>query len=208
MHADPDLLFDGPSDASRTIALAHGAGQGMSTPFMDFFATRLAERGFRVGRFEFPYMVAQWASGQRKPPDPEPVLRETWLKVVAMLGAKGLVIGGKSLGGLIASLIADEAGVEGLVCLGYPFHPLGQPDRLRVERLQKIQTPTLIVQGERDTFGSRQEVAAYNLSSAIRVRWIEDGNHSFTPRQRSGRTEEQNWEAALKEIESFLASLG
>jgi predicted alpha/beta-hydrolase family hydrolase len=208
MHADPDLLFDGPSDASRTIVLAHGAGQGMSTPFMDFFATRLADRGFRVGRFEFPYMAAQWASGQRKPPDSEPVLRETWLKVVDMLGAKGLVIGGKSLGGRIASLVADEAGVAGLVCLGYPFHPVDEPDRQRVEHLRTIKTPTLIVQGERDPFGSQEEVAAYKLSPAVRVRWIEDGNHSFKPRKRSGRTEEQSWEAALNEIASFLASLG
>jgi predicted alpha/beta-hydrolase family hydrolase len=205
---DPELILEGPPDAPWSIALAHGAGQGMSTPFMDFFATRLADRGFRVGRFEFPYMASFRKTGQKKPPDREPVLRETWLKVVDVLGAKGLVIGGKSLGGRIASLVADEAGVAGLVCLGYPFHPVDEPDRQRVEHFQKIKTPTLIVQGERDPFGSQEEVAAYKLSPAVRVRWIEDGNHSFKPRQRSGRTEEQSWEAALHEIESFVASLG
>jgi len=73
--------------------------------------------------------------GKRKPPDREPVLRETWLRVVELVGRKNLVIGGKSMGGRMASLIADEAGVAGLVCLGYPFHPVGQPDRLRVQHL-------------------------------------------------------------------------
>jgi uncharacterized protein len=106
--AAPDLLFDRPAGASRTIALAHGAG--MDTPFMKLFAKGLAQRGYRVARFEFPYMAAKRATGKQKPPDGEPVLRETWLRVIGMLGAEGLVIGGKSMGGSIASLVADEAG--------------------------------------------------------------------------------------------------
>jgi hypothetical protein len=201
-----DWLFDGPEDASRIVALAHGAGAGMDTPFMSFFARQLAGRGFRVIRFEFPYMAGRRA-GKRRPPDREPVLRETWLKVIDTLHAGRLVIGGKSMGGRIASLVADEAGVAGLICLGYPFHPVGQPERLRVTHLQAIQTPTLIVQGERDPFGGREEVAAYDLSPAIQLSWLEDGDHSFKPRKTSGRTLQENWEAALAKIESFLASL-
>jgi uncharacterized protein len=204
LPADLELLFDGPKGASMTIALAHGAGAGMDTPFMDFFASGLAERGFRVVRFEFPYMSAFRRTGKRKPPDREPVLRETWLTVVNMLSRKHLVIGGKSMGGRIASLIADDAHVAGLVCLGYPLHPAGKPDRLRVEHLQTIQTSTLIVQGERDPFGSRDEVLGYQLSPAIRVTWIEDGDHGFKPRKAAGRTEQQNWEAAIGEIVTFL----
>jgi predicted alpha/beta-hydrolase family hydrolase len=115
--------------------LAHGAGAGMDTPFMDFFAKGLGECGFRVARFEFPYMASQRRAGKRKPPDRESVLRETWLNVVENLGPEGLVIGGKSMGGRIASLVADEAGVAGLVCLGCPFHPVGKPSQLRVEHL-------------------------------------------------------------------------
>ena len=207
MPADPELLFDGHADGARTIALAHGAGAGMDSPFMDFFATGLGKRGFRVVRFEYPYMTAQRITGQRKPPDREPVLRETWLKVVEKLGREGLIIGGKSMGGRIASLIADEASVAGLVCLGYPFHPVGKPDQLRVEHLGTIKTPTLIVQGERDPFGNREEVARYKLSSAVRVAWLDDGDHSFKPRKTSGRTEQQNWEAALDEIVTFLETL-
>jgi predicted alpha/beta-hydrolase family hydrolase len=208
MPSDSDLLFDGPVDAARTIILAHGGGAAMDTPFMAFFAAGLGKRGLRVVRFEFPYMASQRSTGKRKPPDRQDVLQTTWLRVVEKLGPKGLVIGGKSMGGRIASLIAAEAGVAGLVCLGYPFHPVGKPDQLRVQHLEKIKTPTLILQGERDPFGSREEVVAYKLSRRIRLAWLTDGDHSFKPRKSSGRTEEQNWEEALEEIERFNARLG
>ena len=125
-----DLLIDGPKRAKQSIALAHGAGAAMDSEFMEFFAKGLAKEGFRVVRFEFPYMAERRKSGTSKPPDREPVLRETWLRVIASLGAENLLIGGKSMGGRIASLIADEAGVAGLVCLGYPFHPTGKPEKL------------------------------------------------------------------------------
>ena len=178
---------------------------------MNFFAAGLADRGYRVARFEFPYMASKRSTGKGKPPDREPVLRATWLRVIEMVREEAssrkqskLVIGGKSMGGRIASLIADEAGVDGLVCLGYPFHPVGKPDKLRVEHLGKIKTPTLIVQGERDPFGSRDEVETYKLSSAIQVKWIGDGDHSYKPRKSSGRTEKQNCEHALDEIAVFL----
>jgi predicted alpha/beta-hydrolase family hydrolase len=207
LPADPDLLFDGPAAASRTVALAHGAGAAMDSPFLEFFAKGLGSRGFRVARFEYPYMAAKRFTGTSKPPDREPVLRDTWLNVIGKLGREGLVIGGKSMGGRIASLVADEAGVAGLTCLGYPFHPTGKPDQLRVEHLRTIKTPTLIVQGERDPFGTRNEVARYKLSKAVRVAWITDGDHSFKPRKSSGRTDPQNWEAALGEIAAFLATL-
>lgn len=206
MPSNPDLLVDGQKKAKRTIVLAHGAGAAMDTPFMDYFAKGLADRGFRVVRFEFPYMAAKRRTGKSKPPDREPVLRETWLKVVEKLGDEGLVIGGKSMGGRIASLVADEAGVAGLVCLGYPFHPVGKPDKLRVEHLQTIRTPTLILQGERDPFGGREEVVKYKLSRAVRVEWIKDGDHSFKPRKSSGTTEAENWQAAIDEILAFLGS--
>ena len=204
MRSDLELLFDGPPSARTTVALAHGAGAPMDSPFMEFFAKGLGKHGFRVARFEFPYMATKRATGKGRPPDREPVLRSTWLQVVEALGAKGLVIGGKSMGGRIASLVADEACVAGLVCLGYPFHPVGKPDRLRVEHLRTIKTPTLILQGERDPFGSGEEVGEYKLSRAVKIRWIEDGDHSFKPRKSSGRTERGNWEAALEEIEPFF----
>jgi predicted alpha/beta-hydrolase family hydrolase len=193
----PEIQYDGPADARWTMALAHGAGAGMHTPFMEFFARSLAERGLRVARFEFPYMASRRKTGKGGPPDREPVLRESWLAVVEKLGRERLVIGGKSMGGRIASMIADEAGVAGLICLGYPFHPVGKPERLRVEHLRGIKTPTLIVQGERDPFGSRAEVASYSLAPAIRIKWLPDGDHSFW-------TEKQNLQDALEEVTALI----
>jgi len=171
---------------------------------MNAFAAGLAGRGIRVARFEFPYMAESQGSGKKRPPDGESVLRETWLNFVKMFEREHLVIGGKSMGGRIASLIADEAKVAGLVCLGYPFHPAGKPDRLRVEHLRTIQTPTLILQGTRDSFGNRDEVAGYRLSPSIRVHWLDDGNHDFTPRKASGRTEQQNWNEGIAAVTGFV----
>jgi predicted alpha/beta-hydrolase family hydrolase len=204
MPEKPQLIFDDPSSADQTIALAHGAGAGMNTPFMNAFAHGLASHGLRVARFEFPYMATYRTTRQRKPPDREPVLRETWLKVIDQLGRDRLIIGGKSMGGRIASLVADEAKVARLVCLGYPFHPTGKPHVLRVEHLKTIVTPTLICQGTRDPFGNREEVMRYPLSRAITVHWLEDGDHSFKPRKKSGRTERQSWDEAIGAIADFI----
>jgi predicted alpha/beta-hydrolase family hydrolase len=199
-------LFDGPADAAKRIALAHGAGAGMNTPFLTAMAAGLAARGVRVARFEFPYMAAR-RQGRKAGPDRAPVLREAWLRVINELGADGLVIGGKSMGGRIASLIADEAGVRGLVCLGYPFHPVGKPDQLRVAHLANLATPTLIVQGTRDPFGTREEVAGYKLADTIKIHWLEDGDHDFKPRKASGHTQPQHWEQAVAVVAAFIDSL-
>ena len=207
MPVNPHLLFDGSKDARWTIALAHGAGAPMDSPFMYAMAQGLAKCGHRVARFEFPYMAARRTGGRRGAPDREPVLRETWLKVVEILGCEHLIIGGKSMGGRIASLVADEAAVAGLVCLGYPFHPVGRPTQLRVNHLENLKTPTLIMQGERDPFGGREEVATYKLSRAIRIHWLTDGDHSFKPRKSSGVTEAQNLETAIAEIDSLVPHL-
>ena len=202
----PDLIFDGPADAP-VIVLAHGAGAPMDSPFMNAMAAGLAAAGLRVARFEFPYMHRRRA-GERRPPDREPVLRQTWKQVIAALGGgERLVIGGKSMGGRMASLVADEEGVRGLVCLGYPFHPPDQPDRLRTAHLKDLRTPALIVQGTRDPFGGRDEVAGYGLAPSIRVVWMEDGDHSFKPRVSSGRTEKGNLEAAVGEVAGFVNGL-
>jgi predicted alpha/beta-hydrolase family hydrolase len=148
-------------------------------------------------------MAARRKTGKGGPPDREPVLRETWLRVIESVKANSVFIGGKSMGGRIASLVADEAGVAGLVCLGYPFHPTGKPEQLRVEHLKTIKTPTLIVQGERDPFGTREEVASYKLSKNVRVHWLRDGDHSLKPRKSSGRTEQQNWSEGVETIAAF-----
>jgi predicted alpha/beta-hydrolase family hydrolase len=202
---DAELLFDGPEDAVHVVVLAHGAGGPMSSPFLNRVARGLADRGLRVARFEFPYMRARRFGGRRGAPDREPILRQAWLEVIERLGGgPRLVIGGKSLGGRIASMVADEAGAGGLLCLGYPFHPPGKPERLRTKHLEALATPALIVQGTRDPFGSPEEVASYPLSPNIRVHWIEAGDHSFKPPARSQRTEAQNLEEAIAAAAAFV----
>jgi uncharacterized protein len=206
----PNLLIDGPRRAARTLILAHGAGAAMDTEFMNTFAQGLAGRGLQVVRFEFPYMGQRRRTGKSRPPDREPVLRETWLRVIesVMAETETLFIGGKSMGGRIASLVADDDAVAGLVCLGYPFHPTGKPEQLRVEHLRSIVTPTLIVQGERDPLGTREEVAGYELSKRVKVHWLPDGDHSFKPRKSSGRTQEQNWAEGIDTVASFVGDQG
>jgi len=188
----------------------------MKTPFLNTVARGLAADGFRVARFEFPYMRARRETGRdsvrglagRGAPDREPILRNAWKEVVEELGGgERLVIGGKSLGGRIASMVADEVGARGLVCLGYPFHPPGRPEKLRTRHLETLSTSALIVQGTRDPFGTPEDVAGYRLSPAIRVVWLEDGDHSWKPRASSGRTEAQNMAEALTAFREFLEAL-
>ena len=107
----------------------------------------------------------------------------------------------------MASLIADEAKVAGLVCLGYPFHPTGRPDKLRTEHLISIKTATLIVQGERDPLGNKDEVSGYELSPNIQIRWLTDGDHSFKPRKKSGNTVEENWQEGIDAVSAFVSAL-
>lgn len=203
----PSLLIDGPADAALTLALAHGAGAPMDSPFMDWFAAALGREGLRVVRFEFPYMHQRRESGTRRPPNRAPVLIESWRNVIDHLGPERLMIGGKSMGGRIASMVADDAGVRGLVCLGYPFHPSGKPERVRTAHLAELSTPALMCQGERDPLGHRVEVEGYQLSARIRLHWLADGDHDFKPRKASGRTREENWSDAVTAIIEFAQSV-
>jgi len=169
------FLIDGPDDARRTFIFAHGAGGPMKSAFMATIAKGIADHGIRVVRFEFPYMAQK-----KKRPDPQPVLLDAFRAVVKEIGKpRSLVIGGKSMGGRMASMVADELGVAGLLCYGYPFHPPGQPQKLRTEHLKDLRTSALIVQGTRDAFGTPNDVKGYELSSTISIEWIEGGDHSL-----------------------------
>ncbi len=198
------MLWTGPASAECVVLLAHGAGAPMDSPFMESISEGLAAGGVRVGRFEFPYMQAR-REGSRRPPDREPVLRQAWLDAISEAGSPDvMVIGGKSLGGRIASMIADEAEVDGLICLGYPFHPPGQPAKKRTAHLESLRTPALILQGTRDPFGLPEEVLSYPLAPSIRIQWVEDGDHSFKPRKSSRRTLEQNLAGAVEAVLEFV----
>lgn len=210
----PDLLINGPNDAPVTIALAHGAGAPMDSAFMVEFAEQLAARGLRCVRFEFPYMHQRREDGKKRPPNRAPILLETWRTVINHLGRENLVIGGKSMGGRMASMVAAElenegTPVKGVICLGYPFHPPGKPEKAegRMAHLLNIKTPTLILQGTRDTFGTIDQVPDFPLSKTIDVQWLEDGDHGFKPRKKSGRTEQQNWAEAIAAMDAFASGL-
>ncbi len=200
-----DYRIDGPAEGDATFLFAHGAGAPMDSGFMNRVAAGIGERGVRVVRFEFPYMAKRRSEGRRGAPDREPVLRARWTQAVADFGGGPRVaIGGKSMGGRIASMIADEVGARALVCFGYPFHPPGQPAKLRTRHLEALRTPALVLQGTRDAFGVPEEVAGYGLSPGIRIHWLEQGDHSFKPPARSGRTETGNIEEAIAEAAAFI----
>lgn len=204
MTHEPIFLRNGPPDAEATLVLAHGAGAAMDSPFMEAFAEGLGERGVAVVRFEFAYMAAR-REGRRPGPDREALLLQAWRDVVAALGGgPALFIGGKSMGGRMASMVADELAVRGLVCLGYPFHAIGRPEKPRIDHLRTLATRALIVQGTRDSFGRPDEVAGYGLSPSIALHWLEDGDHDFKPRSASGRTQRQNREEAMDAVAGFI----
>lgn len=201
-------IWDAPTgpaaNAPSTLILAHGAGAPMDSDFMNDIATRLAALGVGVLRFEFPYMAQRRVDGRRRPPNPQPKLLECWHGVYAAVraGVSGRVaIGGKSMGGRMASVIADDVEADGLFCLGYPFYAAGKPEKPRVAHLAELRTPTLIVQGERDALGNREAVEGYKLSKAIDLHWVPTANHDLKPLKSSGLTVE----ACMQEIAGLMA---
>ena len=212
----PDFLETGPSGASWTLLCGHGAGGGMETPFMTEMVGLLGERDVRVLRFEVGYMAAARAGGKRRPPPKAETLTAEYRAAVfaarETAAPARLAIGGKSMGGRVASLVADElladGAVNALVCLGYPFHPPGMPEKTRTAHLAALRCPAVFVQGERDPFGSRSEAQGYALASAIGLAWMGDGDHDFGPRGASGFTRKGNLAAAADATAAFLANLG
>lgn len=195
-----------PGEPLAQLMLAHGAGAPMDSDFMNLLSQALARQGLAVVRFEFPYMAERRASGTRRPPDRMPVLLDSYRAHLAERPdvCAPLFIGGKSMGGRVASLLADEVQPAGLVCFGYPFHPPGKPERTRTAHLEQLATPALILQGTRDPFGRPEEVDSYALSARIRVHWLESGDHDFKPLRSSGLTQQQLIDQAALRVTDFI----
>ena len=203
-----EFIFDGPENGPLFL-FAHGAGADAKSEFMTTIAQGLAEKGVRVARFNFPYMQQRLIDGKRRPPNRAPQLVEFYSELIKELN-QPVYIGGKSMGGRIASMVAaqgDEALnklIKGVVCLGYPFHPIGKPEKLRIEHLKDIEAPIFIAQGTRDKLGSYEEVNNYDLAKKIDFLWLEDGDHDFKPRVKSGLTQTQLIYKVLEEYRQNL----
>jgi hypothetical protein len=207
-----NFLTSGPEDSVARVLLAHGAGAPMDTPFMDSFAAALAEHGLQTLRFEFAYMASRrTGEGRKPPPRAERVMSEFLEAVDGVPANRPLFIGGKSMGGRVASMVAEELfhakKIAGLFCLGYPFHPPGRPEQLRTAHLKDLTVPTLICQGTRDPFGTREEAAAYPLSKAIRIHWLEAGDHDFRPAKGSVATAKGNLSSAADAVAEWIKGI-
>jgi predicted alpha/beta-hydrolase family hydrolase len=196
-------IAEGPENGPLFI-FAHGAGAGMEHDFMTAVAKGLVEQGIRVVRFNFPYMVKRAEDGKKRPPDRAPKLLEAYEEVLTHFASQPIVIGGKSMGGRMSSLLADNELVAGIACLGFPFHPPGKPEKYKGEHLASIEKPTLILQGERDTFGKREEFDGFALSEQVKVSFLPDGDHSFKPRKSSGYTEAGNIASTVDQLAVFI----
>ncbi len=207
-----EFLVNSPEENPKGILLlAHGAAKGMATPFMETIAKGIIESGVRVVRFHFPYMEDMLRSGKQKPHDEREVLRQNFSDVIThciereQVPAKNIIIGGKAMGARMASMVADEHNVAGLICLGYPFHPPRKPKQFRIRHLKSIQTPTLVIQGERDPKGRLEEIKHLQLSSSVEFHWLDDGDNDFKPRKNSSRTQEENMNEAIQASNKFIA---
>lgn len=201
-----DVIREGARDAPVRILLAHGAGAGMAHDFLARLSALLAGPDIEVVRFNFPYMSKRALDGKRRPPDRQPVLLAHWREMAEAFAHPRLFVAGKSMGGRMAAEIADEMNAAGLLILGYPFHPPAKPDSWRGEVLKQIKTPTLLLQGERDTFGTRVELADFPFSPAVSVHWLTDGDHGFKPRKASGLSEQDNLRLAADSMRDFIAA--
>lgn len=200
-----DLLWDGPANAPIIFLLTHGAGAPMDSALLNRVTAGLTALGHRVGRFEFPYMAARRHGGGRRPPDPTGVLLSTWEAAVKTArDSRPIILGGHSMGGRMATMVADQVQPLAVTALAYPWHPPEAPHKTRTQHLAAQKTPTLMVCGTRDTFGSPQEVAGYTLSPAVTVHFVDGADHSFAARARSGRTARTNLEEAVDVMHRFV----
>ncbi len=210
----PSLTFayQGPKrGADRAVLLAHGAGADMNAAALTTVADALADARIPSLRFDFPYRVAG-----RRAPDRAPVLETAVREMATELAARAnvprerLVLGGRSMGGRICSMVAAGDGALGLVLLGYPLHPPGRPDQLRVEHFPRLRMPVLFASGTRDAFASPEELKqqAKRIKGRVRFAWVDTGDHGFKPLKSSGLTAAAALDVVASAVVAFVSALG
>lgn len=203
------------SVAAPVLVLAHGAGAPADSPFMELLAAALSAQGVTTVRFEFPYMEKRREDGKKRPPDRQPTLLGHFRTVIAETcdgidGQAGVFVGGKSMGGRMASILAAEPGIDdavrGAVCFGYPFHPPGKNDRWRTDHFQSLCRPIQIIQGTRDPFGKQAEVEARALDTLenVNLAWLEGGDHDYRPLARQSESREDLIQQAAAAAARFM----
>jgi len=216
-----NILLNTVDDATAQVVFAHGAGADMSHEFMNDICNRLNDAGINVLRFNFPYMDKRELLGKKFPPDRMPKLLACYQEVIeyivnqSLYSRLPLFIGGKSMGSRVAASLLSApdmlepsllSKIEGVFCLGYPFHPTKKPEKLRLEPLFSTSKPILIIQGERDSLGSKDEIKVYQLPEHCQCVFLEDGDHSLKPRVKSGFTYPAHMKRAANEISTFIDS--
>lgn len=213
-----ELIQNGPIDGPVFI-FAHGAGADMNSEFMSQVAEEWAKKGIRVIRFNFPYMIKREEDGKRRPPDRAPKLLAAYEEVIKQLNCP-VVIGGKSMGGRMSSLLlaenalrdeGDRLPILGSACLGFPFHAPKKDPKDRLDHLKELHEPLFIVQGTRDALGNQDDVNGYTkegrLNTSIRLSWLEDGDHDLKPRKASGLNHQQHIDSAINKVAEFIFEL-
>ena len=206
-----ELIYNGPVDGPLFL-FAHGAGAPATSDNMEIIAKGLAEQGIRVARFNFPYMQQRVDNGTRRPPERAPKLIAQFQSLIESI-EQPMVIGGKSMGGRMASLVASEliddshTNIKGIACVGFPFHPANQPEKLRTEHFPLIKQPIFIAQGDRDKLGTKDEVFSYGLPENIQWLWLEDGDHDLKPRVKSGFTHATHLQKTIIEMAKFIKEI-
>lgn len=191
------------------LLLAHGAGAGQDSSFMQGLREYLGRNGVQTLSIEFAYMQRIRREKRRRPPPSVDHLVEEmvqWCGILKHRNLPPLWLGGKSLGGRVASLVASRQETVGLVLCGYPFHPPRKPERTRLAHWPRITCPTLVLQGTRDPFGTRDEIEGYDLPGNAKVTFLEDGEHDWKPRKSSGLTQNQLIEQAAIGVAGFMTA--
>lgn len=190
------------------LLMTHGAGAGQDSTFLQHLRDALAATGVQTLAIEFDYLRRMRETGRRRPPpriDHLVTELAQWCDSMSHPDLPPLWLGGKSMGGRVASLLAAREGAPGLVLCGYPFHPPRKPDTLRLDHWSALRCPTLVIQGSRDPLGTREEVTGYPLPACAEVHWLADGDHDWRPRRASGNDQAELIRQGADAIAAFMA---